>query len=126
VPAGRGEIRTALEIGYGERDRCRPELLRWLRAHGVDLAPYRDAEGANLFALAARCDSAEMVALAAAEPGVGINDLDDNGRTPLDSSRKREGAAARALVALGARECKELYGEDSNRCRGEIEPDPAL
>jgi hypothetical protein len=129
VPSGRGEIRTALDIGYDRADRCRIDYFRFLRERGADLSQWRDLDGGNLFARAADCDSAEFVAFAATVPGIGVNDLNEIGRTPFESAAwdKSEGAATKALVALGAKSCRDLHGEESDKCGSSgIAPDPAL
>lgn len=129
VPAGLFEVRYALDIGYGPADECRLDYFRFLRDRGVDLAEWRDSDDTNLFARAAKCDSAEFVAFAATVRGIGINDLDYSGNTPFQSlpEDKREGEAGKAMIALGAKTCENLHGERSDKCNpGAITPDPAL
>ncbi|HEX6376212.1 MAG TPA: ankyrin repeat domain-containing protein [Allosphingosinicella sp.] len=129
LPTGAEEIDAVLDSNSGPAARCRAEPLRLLRDHGVDLSAWRDYEGRSLFGLAARCNSAELVALAATVPGIGVNDLGPLGDTALDLAPwdKPDEEAVKALVALGARRCEELYGDESDKCRSPgIRPDPAL
>jgi len=129
IPAGQFEVRYALDIGYGPADECRLDYFRFLGDRGVDLATWRDSDDTNLFARAAKCDSAELVAFAATVPGLGINDVSYSGDTPLESLPldKRGGEAGKAMLALGAKTCTDLHGEDSDKCGSDaIRPDPAL
>lgn len=130
TPANADEIQFALDIGYDASDRCGLEPYRLLHRNRVDLSKWRDLDGGNLFARAATCDSAEFVAFAATVPGISVNDVDDNGRTPLEGAPwdRPESEARKALAALGGKECEELHGEDSDKCDSAsgIEPDPAL
>ncbi|HEX9965398.1 MAG TPA: hypothetical protein VGB04_10500 [Allosphingosinicella sp.] len=129
IPKGRDELRGALDIASEQAGRCGIEPFRFLREKGVDLSQWRDLDGGNLYARAATCDSPEFAAFAATVPGIGVNDLDDIGRTPFETLPwdKREGAAGKALAALGAKSCEDLHGEDSDRCGSPgIRPDPAL
>lgn len=124
APAGLEEIAAAFQ--EGERG-CRIASVELLRARGVDLAGFRETDGRNLFALFAPCDSADLVAAIAAIPGIDVNAVDDDGNTPLElvPSGKSEGPGARALRALGARECDDLHERERCRARA-IAPDPAL
>jgi hypothetical protein len=129
VPTSAREVSYALDIGSDQADRCRIDHFRFLREHGVDLAVWRNLDGGNLFARAAGCVSADFVAFAATVPGIGVNDIDEIGRTPFESIPwdKREGAATQAMLALGAKSCRDLHGDESDKCGSSgIEPDPAL
>jgi hypothetical protein len=129
IPKGRDELRYALDVAYDQAGRCAMEPFRFLRQRGVDLSEWRDLDDGNLYARAATCESPEFVAFAATVPGIGVNDLDYIGRTPFEALPwdKREGAAGKALAALGARTCEDLHGEDSGRCGSAgIRPDPEL
>lgn len=129
MPSGGYEVRYAASVGHGPADECRTDRLRFLRDRGVDLSAWRDFEEGNLFARAARCDSAEFVAFAATVRGIGVNDIDYSGNTPLESlpEDKRDGEAGKAMAALGARTCEDLHGNRSALCNpGVIAPDPAL
>jgi hypothetical protein len=129
IPKGRDELRYALDVAFEPAGQCGIEPFRFLGERGVDLSEWRDLNGGNLYARAADCDSPEFVAFAATVPGIGVNDLDDIGRTPLEAFawNKRESAAAKALAALGAKSCEDLHGEDSDKCGSPgIRPDPAL
>ena len=129
TPSGADEVRHALHVGYGPADDCRTDHFRFLRDRGVDLSAWRDTEEGNLFARAAGCDSAEFVGFAATVRGIGINDLDYSGNTPLESlpEGKRGGEAGKAMIALGAKTCEDLHGRGSGKCDPDrITPDPAL
>jgi hypothetical protein len=129
IPKGRDELRYALDLAFEPAGQCGIGPFRFLGERGVDLSEWRDLNGANLYARAADCDSPEFVAFAATVPGIGVNDLDDIGRTPFEALawNKRESAAARVLAALGAKSCEDLHGEDSDKCGSPgIRPDPAL
>jgi hypothetical protein len=130
TPTAGDELRYALDTGSDKAGECRLDDFRFVREHGVDLSAWRDSGGGNLFHRAAACESPDFIAFAASVPGLGVNDLDDYGRTPLQSLPwdKREGTpAAKAMAALGARSCRDLYGDESDKCGSPgIKPDPAL
>jgi hypothetical protein len=129
TPVGPQEVRFALDAGYGDPERCRIDDFRLLQKRGVDLSVWKDLDGGNLFARAVTCNSLDFLALAGTVPGISVNDLDGIGRTPFETLPwdKRDSAVGKALIALGAKTCEDLHGEDADTCGSPgIRPDSDL